>query len=106
MTVLDYRSGIEERGDRFNFFRWIGWAVYLGMSWTWCIGMFLPVLLIRDYGVWGWIIFAAPNVLGAAAMGWVIHDAHASERMVTAHRTMLAAFSFVTVSFQIFFAFW
>ncbi|HTL30770.1 MAG TPA: hypothetical protein VL282_16180, partial [Tepidisphaeraceae bacterium] len=37
---------------------WIGWAIYLGMSWTWCIGMFLPVLLVRDYGFWGWLVFA------------------------------------------------
>jgi hypothetical protein len=48
----------------------LGWANYLGMSWTWCIGMFLPVLLVRDYGIGAWWIFAIPNVVGAAAMGW------------------------------------
>ena len=35
-------------------FDWLGWAIFLGMSWTWCIGMFLPVLLVcanTDMGV-------------------------------------------------------
>ena len=40
----------------------LGWAAYLGMSWTWCIGMFLPVLLIRDYGIWGFVVFAVPTL--------------------------------------------
>ena len=44
------------------------WALFLGVSWTWVIGMFLPVLLVRDYGMLGWIVFAVPNVVGAAAM--------------------------------------
>ena len=42
----------------------IGWAAFLASSWTWCIGMFLPVLMIRDYGGWGWAVFALPNILG------------------------------------------
>ena len=83
----------------------LGWAAYLGMSWTWCIGMFLPVLLIRDYGIWGFVVFAVPNVVGAAAMGWVLRDG-ASERIVERHRTMLRAFSIVTMAFQIKFATW
>src|SRR5437588_1246526 len=82
------------------------YAVFLAVSWTWCIGMFLPVILVREYGVWGWIIFAVPNVIGAAAMGWVIRSTERSEAIVRAHHAALAAFSFVTVSFQIFFAFW
>lgn len=81
------------------------WAAFLGSSWTWCIGMFLPVILVRDYGVWGWVTFAVPNVLGAAAMGWVLRDGQ-SERMVPAHRPALVAFSVVTAAFQVFFALW
>src|SRR4051812_22981962 len=42
------------------------WAIFLGVSWTWVIGMFLPVLLVRDYGLLGWVVFAIPNVIGAA----------------------------------------
>ena len=34
----------------------LSWAVYLGVSWTWCIGMFLPVLIMRDYGIAGWLV--------------------------------------------------
>ena len=48
------------------------WACFLGCSWTWVIGMFFPVLLLRDYGFMGWVVFAIPNVVGAAAMGWVL----------------------------------
>src|SRR6266404_3216610 len=58
---------------RYSTLNWLGWAVFLAVSWTWCIGMFLPVLLVRDYGLWGWIVFAVPNMIGAAAMGWVMH---------------------------------
>ena len=64
--------------DTSSWFNVPGWAAYLACSWTWCIGMFLPVLLVRDYGVWGWIVFAVPNVLGAAAMGWVLRSAEVS----------------------------
>ena len=47
------------------------WGVFLGCSWTWIIGMVFPALLLRDYGLYGWFVFATPNVLGAAAMGLV-----------------------------------
>src|ERR1044071_797833 len=82
------------------------WSVFLACSWTWCIGMFLPVLLVRDYGVWGWIVFAIPNVLGAAAVGWVIRSPEQSRRIVAAHRMPMLAFSLVTSAFQWFFALW
>jgi hypothetical protein len=107
MTVLDYRSGLDEWADpvRGRTGNWFSWAIYLGMSWTWCIGMYLPVLLVRDFGVWGWVVFAIPNVVGAAAMGWVLKD-HDSQAMVQAHGYAIKAFSFVTAAFQLFFAFW
>ena len=63
----------------------IGWAAYLACSWTWCIGMFLPVLLYRDFGLRGFILFAVPNVLGAAAMGWVLRTPASSSRLVSRH---------------------
>lgn len=80
----------------------LGWAAYLACSWTWCIGMFLPVLLVRDYGFWGFVAFAVPNVLGAAAMGWVLSPG-SSLRVVQTHRLACAAFSVVTITFQLFF---
>lgn len=84
----------------------LGWAVFLASSWTWCIGMFLPVLLVRDYGIWGWVVFAIPNVIGAAAMGWTVRDAEASRRLVAAHRPAVVAFAIVTIAFQVFFGAW
>ena len=68
--------------------------------------MFLPVLLVRDMGLWGWIVFAAPNVVGAAAMGWVLAEPGRSERMVRDHLFACAAFSAVTIAFHVFFLLW
>src|SRR4051794_1421809 len=85
---------------------WFGSSFYLASSWTWCIGMFLPVLLVRDYGFWGFVIFAVPNILGAAAMGWVIKDAQTSRAILTNHAMALRWFSAVTIAFHGFFVGW
>lgn len=82
------------------------WAVYLGVSWTWCIGMFLPVLLIRDFGFWAFAVFAVPNIVGAAGMGLVFPSAAASERVMLQHRWACLWFSRVTMAYQAFFAAW
>ncbi len=66
--------------------------------------MYLPVMMVRDFGFWGWVVFAVPNVIGAAAMGWVLRDAAASERLTSSHSVACAAFSAVTILFQIMFA--
>jgi hypothetical protein len=68
--------------------------------------MFLPVLLVRDYGLWGWIAFAVPNVVGAAAMGWVLPDAAASAAFAKRHAVACRMFSFVTIAYHVFFAMW
>lgn len=81
----------------------IAWAAFLASSWTWCIGMFLPALMLRDYGGWGWTVFAVPNVLGAAAMGWVLRDADVSTSVQKAHRSACRWFSVVTIAFHAFF---
>jgi hypothetical protein len=86
--------------------RTIGWAAFLAASWTWCIGMFLPVLLIRDFGFLGWLVFAVPNVIGAAAMGWTIVSRDHSLTFVTNHRLAAQAFSYVTIGFHVFFVVW
>ncbi|MCC6659932.1 MAG: hypothetical protein IT437_03500 [Phycisphaerales bacterium] len=88
--------------------RWpttLGWACYLACSWTWCIGMFLPVLLVRDFGPWGFVVFAVPNVVGAAAMGWVLSRG-AADRIGAVHAFAVRMFSVVTVLFQAFFLVW
>ena len=85
--------------------RWIGWAVYLGMSWTWCIGMFLPVLLVRDYGVWGMDRLRRPECDRRAAMGWIL-SRQGSYHVVEQHRLAIDSFSVVTIAFQTFFLIW
>jgi len=68
--------------------------------------MFLPVIFIRHLGIWGWIVFAIPNVIGAAAMGWVLSNPGTSERIVQEHAAACSAFSAVTIAFHIFFLLW
>lgn len=84
----------------------LGWAAFLGVSWTWVIGMFLPVLLIRDFGPPAWFVFAIPNVLGAAAMGWVIRSREHSVAFVENHRAAAQAFSLVTIAFHLYVILW
>ena len=86
--------------------RTLGWAVYLACSWTWCIGMFLPVLMVREFGFLGWVVFAVPNVIGAAALGWVLSKPGAVERIVARHAVACQAFSAITIAFHCFFIGW
>jgi hypothetical protein len=89
-----------------HWLRTLCWAVYLGCSWTWCIGMFLPVILVSEFGNIAWFVFAIPNVIGAAAMGWTLARPGASEKIVAEHRTACVAFSAVTIAFHLFFLYW
>ncbi len=82
------------------------WGAYLACSWTWCIGMFLPALLLRDMGWVGFIIFAIPNCLGAAAMGWVLKSRADSIRFVENHPTAIWWFSAITLAFHFFWILW
>jgi hypothetical protein len=67
--------------------------------------MFLPVLLVRDFGIWGFVIFAVPNVVGAAGMGWVLRASSAAN-ILNAHFSAVRAFTEVTWAFQLFFLLW
>jgi hypothetical protein len=89
-----------------GFSQMLGWAIYLGVSWTWCIGMFLPVLLLRDLGTPAFFVFAIPNILGAAAMGWILKDAGQSHRITHHHESACVWFSLITILFHAFFAAW
>jgi len=82
------------------------WGAYLACSWTWCIGMFLPALLLRDMGWAGFWIFAIPNVAGAAAMGWIVKSRAGSIRFVEKHPAAIWWFSAVTLAFHMFWLFW
>lgn len=68
--------------------------------------MFLPVLLVRDLGLWGWLVFAVPNVVGAAAMGWVLRTRERSAHLAREHAAACVAFSVVTIAFHVFFVVW
>lgn len=86
--------------------RTLGWSVYLACSWTWCIGMFLPSLLMRDGGAPFFWAFFIPNVLGAASVGWVLSDRDHSRRFARALRPILLTFTAITVSFHAFWLAW
>ena len=77
------------------------WSCFLGSSWTWVIGMLFPILLLRDYGPWGWIVFAVPNVLGAMAMGLVLHRQGLAQRILDRHKVACGVFSNFTFVFHV-----
>ena len=68
--------------------------------------MLFPVLLVRDFGVWGWVVFAVPNVVGAAAMGFILPSAAASRRLTRRHGPAIRGFSAVTLAFHVYVACW
>ncbi|MAY74923.1 MAG: hypothetical protein CMJ31_09475 [Phycisphaerae bacterium] len=84
--------------------RLIGWSTYLACSWTWCIGMFLPALLMRDFGWWGFVVFAVPNIVGAAAMGFLAPGGEKLRAWTETHASAIAWFTRVTIGFHLYFA--
>lgn len=84
----------------------LAWSLFLATSWTWCIGMFLPVLLVRDFGLLGWILFATPNVFGAIAFSFFIKSKAHSLAWTATHSLACHAFSLVTICFQAYFIGW
>ncbi len=80
-----------------------GWGVFCACSWTWCIGMFLPIIMLERYGWPGFLIFAIPNVLGCAAFGYVLKNRERSRRLIERHRLMMRCFSIVTLAYHAFF---
>lgn len=78
-------------------------AVFLACSWTWCIGMWLPVYLCAEFGWPGWVAFIVPNCIGAAAVGVIIRSREHSERLEARHPQAFRWFSIVTIAFHAFF---
>jgi hypothetical protein len=68
--------------------------------------MFLPVLFVRNWGILAWVVFAIPNIVGAAAMGFVIRSREISERILLQHQPAVAWFSLITIAFHIYFNYW
>ena len=81
----------------------LSWGLYLSSSWTWCIGMFLPVILLHRYGWAGYLVFAVPNVIGCTAFGYVMGNAERSRQFVARYTPLLKGFSFVTILFHFYF---
>ena len=86
-----------------NWLKTIGWGLYLTCSWTWCIGMFLPVLFIHRYGLLGFVMFSIPNVLGCAAFGYIVKTPERSKALVEKYKTAITLFAIVTIAFHAFF---
>lgn len=83
----------------------VGWGLYLASSWTWCIGMFLPILLLRWWGWPGFFAFAVPNVLGCALFGYVLTPA-SSRGVCERFGTPLRWFAWATIAYQAWFIQW
>lgn len=87
-----------------SWFRTVGWGLFGACSWTWCIGMYLPILLLRDYGWAGFLVFAIPNVIGCTAFGYVLKSRETSRRLVSQHASAGVWFSCITIAYHMFFA--
>jgi len=68
--------------------------------------MWLPVILLREFGWMGFIAFAVPNVIGAAGMGLAMRRPGASERLTERFAPAMRWFSLVTIAFHGFFVTW
>ena len=86
-----------------NALKTAGWGLYLSCSWTWCIGMFLPVILMHRYGWLGFLIFSVPNVIGCVAFGYVVKTPERSKELVDKYKTAISLFAIVTIAFHAFF---
>lgn len=99
-------TGLPTASNRIHWPTALGRGAFLACSWTWCIGMWLPVILLREFGWMGFIAFAAPNVLGAAGMGLALRRPGASERLTERFAPAMRWFSLVTIAFHGFFVAW
>lgn len=84
-------------------FWWPLWGIFCACSWTWCIGMYLPRIMLDRHGWAGFLVFAIPNVIGCAALGYVLRTPGRARAIIDRHRFWALAFSFVTVAYHAFF---
>jgi len=88
-----------------RFLRDLGWGLFCASSWTWCIGTFLPFLMLRLHGWPGFWLFLVPNVLGCTLFGWWFTPA-SSRSFCARHQKLMATFSAVTAAYQVAFLAW
>lgn len=65
--------------------------------------MWLPIVLLGMYGWPGFWLFAIPNVIGCAAMGYLVKSRKHSQALVAKHRGPMRWFSVATIAYQLFF---
>ncbi|MDA1007849.1 MAG: hypothetical protein O2800_02440 [Planctomycetota bacterium] len=81
------------------------WGLVLTSSWTWCIGLYLPVILMRLFGWEGFLAFAIPNVIGCALFGFIVNDERGA-RMRARWHNAIRVFALWTIGYQVFFLLW
>jgi len=81
----------------------LAWGLFCACSWTWCIGMYLPKIMLDRFGWAGFLVFAIPNIIGCSLFGYILANRRRSAAMVAKHRGMMVGFSVVTVAFHLFF---
>jgi hypothetical protein len=83
----------------------LGWGIFTASSWTWCIGLFLPIIMLRLFGWPGFLLFAIPNILGVVLFGYLFDRRRCLESLRD-HRPAIRLFSVATVAYQLFFIAW
>ncbi len=83
----------------------VGWGLFCAASWTWCIGMYLPIIMLRHWGWPGFWVFAVPNIVGCVGFGYLCRR-DTSERLCREHAGAMVLFSAITIAFQLFFVSW
>ena len=86
--------------------RSIGWGLYLSTSWTWCIGMWAPIIALSWFGWTGFFIFLIPNVLGTMFFGLATKTTESSKTFVENHKSFILAFSTGILVFHFFWISW
>jgi hypothetical protein len=65
--------------------------------------MYLPVVLLRDFGWPGLLAFAIPNVIGAAAFGYVVRTGAKSAPLIDRNRPAMRWFSITAIAYHAYF---
>lgn len=80
-----------------------GWAVFLACSWTWCIGMYLPLVLRDHYGWAAVAAFALPNLAGIVLFAFAFPAVESSRAAIARHGGAMSWFSLLTIAFHVYF---
>ena len=87
-------NGAVEQHEQTGSSSVIPWGIYCASSWTWCIGMYLPIIMLRLFGWPGFLVFAIPNLVGLVGFGYLC-SAERSRWILREHRHAVRLFSCV-----------